>query len=104
MWTDFSEMNSRCLNIFDQLVAGAVADWILDIVVLILPCTMVWQLQMPLRQKIYVMGIFLTGIISLIAGILRFVVALAVADFGNSAIAAGNYSSISECTSSFIRP
>ena len=94
LWTEFSEINSRCLNIFNQMIAGAVVDWILDITVLILPCAMVWQLQMPLRQKIYVMGIFLTGIISFTAGILRFIVSLAVADFGNAAIAAGDYSSI----------
>ncbi|KAF2235040.1 hypothetical protein EV356DRAFT_134050 [Viridothelium virens] len=94
LWTQFSVINSRCINIFNQMVAGAVVDWVLDITVLVLPCAMVWQLQMPLRQKFYVMGIFLTGIISLIAGILRFVVSLAVANFGNSAIAAGNYSSI----------
>ncbi|KAI9687075.1 MAG: hypothetical protein M1822_002485 [Bathelium mastoideum] len=94
LWTQFAEINSRCLNVFDQMIAGAVVDWILDIAVLVLPCAMVWQLQMPFHQKIYVMGIFLTGIISFVAGILRFVVCLAVANFGNSAIAAGNYSSI----------
>ena len=94
LWTGFSEINSRCLNIFNQMIAGAVVDWILDVTVLVLPCAMVWQLQMPPRQKIYVCGIFLTGLISLIAGILRFVVSLAVANFGNSAIAAGDYSSI----------
>ncbi|KAI9699173.1 MAG: hypothetical protein M1820_007252 [Bogoriella megaspora] len=95
LWTEFSEISSHCLNIFDQMMAGAVVDWVFDIFIIALPCTMVWQLQMPLRQKLYVCGIFLTGILSFIAGILRFTVTIALADFGNSAISAGDYSSLS---------
>lgn len=35
---------------------------VLDIVIIIIPCRPVWKLNMPKRQKIVVLGIFVSGI------------------------------------------
>ncbi|KAF2235227.1 hypothetical protein EV356DRAFT_532226 [Viridothelium virens] len=81
-WGTIQQVHDFCLNIFNEMIAGSAIDFILDIGILFLPAVKIWQLQMPTRQKIMVLGVFLTGLLSVISGILRFVATLALADFG----------------------
>ncbi|KAI9708053.1 MAG: hypothetical protein M1820_004257 [Bogoriella megaspora] len=81
-WGTIQQVHDFCLNIFEEMIAASAIDFILDISILCLPIVKIWQLQMPIRQKIMVLGIFLTGLLSAIAGILRFVATLALANFG----------------------
>ena len=50
-----------CIDILGLAIAGGTFNVFTDLVILILPMPMVWNLRLPLRQKIAVTGIFATG-------------------------------------------
>lgn len=52
---------STCINIRHCFTSTAIANICMDVFILSLPVSNVWQLQMPLRQKILVSGLFLLG-------------------------------------------
>ena len=62
LWTKFEhEFMPYCINTLDFYMAVAVSDLILDILIFLLPLPQIWKLQMPMRKKFAVAGIFLLG-------------------------------------------
>lgn len=62
LWNEFEiEYGNACIKVQDFYLAVAISDLILDIMILALPIPHLWVLQMPLRQKLAVGGMFLTG-------------------------------------------
>ena len=53
--------NGHCFNVNNVYEGSGVLNAISDFAVLILPMPCLWKLQMPLRQKLLVMGVFATG-------------------------------------------
>jgi hypothetical protein len=56
-----SEYPEHCVNVTDLYIAVAISDMVLDILIFLLPIPHLWTLKMPLRRKLAVGGVFLTG-------------------------------------------
>lgn len=67
IWTTFYGQTGNCYDYLPMLIATAVSNMIIDILIILLPWHMIWQLQMPTRQKIGVGSIFTLG--ALVCGI-----------------------------------
>ena len=52
---------NNCVNGIGLWYTGAVTDIVIDFSILAIPIPLLQKLQMPLRKKIVVLGIFLTG-------------------------------------------
>ncbi|KAL7943622.1 hypothetical protein V8C42DRAFT_358892 [Trichoderma barbatum] len=66
----------RCINISDFFVGNAAASVATDFMILLTPIPMVWNLQMPVAQRLSVLGIFFLGGFVCVAGVVRIVVLL----------------------------
>lgn len=55
------ELRGSCINKMEFARWNSVSNMILDVLVLCLPCPMVWRMQTTRRQKIILTGIFLLG-------------------------------------------
>ena len=55
------QLFSECIDTITLLETFAVTDVMTDVMVLSLPVPMVWQLQMSIRRKITISGVFLIG-------------------------------------------
>lgn len=62
LWNLFeSEYADHCVNVTALYMAVAVSDMVLDILIFLLPVPHIWTLKMPLRRKLALGGVFLTG-------------------------------------------
>ncbi|RYP53462.1 hypothetical protein DL770_010990 [Monosporascus sp. CRB-9-2] len=72
MWNKFGfEYNTACLPGEPLYFSIAISDLILDALIYVLPIPYVWQLHLPIREKLAVLGIFLLGSIIIAIGITR---------------------------------
>ena len=51
--------NRTCMNLIAFNYIFAASTILLDVLITIMPWSMIWKLKMPLRQKIAVTGVFL---------------------------------------------
>lgn len=51
----------RCVNLKAESRAGAFINVTFDVMITIFPIPSIWQLQMPVRKRLYVIGIFGLG-------------------------------------------
>lgn len=58
----------------------AISSIVLDVVILIMPMPSIWELQMPVRQKLVVTGIFLLGTVVVAIGIVKCVAFFTIID------------------------
>jgi len=58
---DITITDGYCVNLPVFYIANLCLNSVTDVAVLILPIPMLWNVQMPLRQKIAIAGIFMTG-------------------------------------------
>lgn len=72
-WTLYGAMNGVCVNTNALILAQAYSDVFTDIVILLLPLPCIWTLQMPVKHRLAVCGIFLTGALTVGAGIAKLV-------------------------------
>ncbi|KAI9813845.1 MAG: hypothetical protein M1827_003635 [Pycnora praestabilis] len=61
----------HCIDLTKAWYANAAFSIVTDFLILILPMPVIWQLKMPTRQKIGLMGLFALGTFVLITSILR---------------------------------
>ncbi len=61
VWTTFYGQPRKCYDYLPMFFATVITNMIMDIMILTIPWPMIWKLQMPLRQKVAVTGIFLLG-------------------------------------------
>lgn len=61
----------RCGNRELVLFSGSVITTILDFWVMILPCPIVWKLNMPRKARVGALGMFLLGLLICICGLLK---------------------------------
>ncbi|KAL7929769.1 hypothetical protein V8C35DRAFT_314744 [Trichoderma chlorosporum] len=66
----------RCINIEHFFVGNAAASVATDFMILLTPIPMVWGLQMPIAQRMTVLGIFFLGGFACVAGLYRIFVEL----------------------------
>lgn len=53
--------NGHCIDINATVAASAIVNCLSDFVILLLPQGVIWRLRVPLRRKVGVSAIFLTG-------------------------------------------
>ncbi|KAL9080960.1 MAG: hypothetical protein Q9157_000369 [Trypethelium eluteriae] len=78
-WATLENVETSCLDVFSQVTGGAAVDFILDVFIFSVPAVMVWRLQMSRERKIGVIGVFLTGAISIAFSVLHLVGASSLA-------------------------
>ena len=61
LWDRF--IDGHCFNIDAIIISSAAMNCISDFVILLLPQGVIWRLQMPLRRKLGISAIFLTGFV-----------------------------------------
>ena len=52
---------NKCVDTISMWYAGSVSDIILDLLILLMPIPVVWQLHLPTKQKIGVLAMFFLG-------------------------------------------
>lgn len=60
-WDPTHMAPGRCIDELSFYIASAGTDLLTDVMILSLPVPMVFRLQMPLRRKLAVSGMFLLG-------------------------------------------
>lgn len=73
-WTDFGSTEENCINTNVMYLAQAWSDVLTDIIILTLPLPCIWIMQLPVRHKLAVSGMFLLGGLTVGAGIAKLVV------------------------------
>lgn len=53
----------HCLDVNDANISAGAVNSFSDFVILLLPLSVIWRLQMPLKRKIGVSAVFLTGLL-----------------------------------------
>ncbi|KAF4629023.1 hypothetical protein G7Y89_g9132 [Cudoniella acicularis] len=72
-WTSRATILAYCTNLADLELAFAATDAITDLMVILTPIPMLWGLQMSIKRRLALMGIFLLGALSTASSILRMV-------------------------------
>ena len=62
-WTSFEEIAEFCDNDGAESVVYRVLDVVTDLLVLVTPLPLIWNLQMARAQKIAISGIFMLGLL-----------------------------------------
>lgn len=78
IWNPMKE--GSCMNTGDAVIGISVVNLVSDILILLLPIISVWKLQMPLRKKMGVMGIFAIGVFACACGIARIIYTVKLID------------------------
>ncbi|KAL9593314.1 MAG: hypothetical protein Q9219_007607 [cf. Caloplaca sp. 3 TL-2023] len=66
-----SQFSDRCINPQHFYLGVLFSSLALDLIILLLPLNMVWRLQLPLKQRFALSGIFSIGIVVCIASSMR---------------------------------
>ena len=70
-WDITGKVNGHCINVNALFYANAGLDIFQDALIYVLPMRMLYQLQIPRRQKIALMGVFAVGGFVVITGMIR---------------------------------
>ncbi|KAG8169977.1 hypothetical protein KVR01_000722 [Diaporthe batatas] len=82
LWDKFEiEYGDSCVNVQPFYLGFGVSDLILDVLIFALPMPHLYSLQMPMRQKLAIGGIFFLGSIVVAIGITRIVIFQQVISF-----------------------
>ncbi|KAK0515805.1 hypothetical protein JMJ35_001839 [Cladonia borealis] len=73
-WTGYGGTVETCIKTVDMYLGQAYSDVISDALILSLPIPKIWTLQLPIRRKLAVNGIFFLGTLVVGAGIAKVVV------------------------------
>ena len=57
------EIPGHCINTLAYFRAETISNVVTNVMILLLPVPMVWRLQMALRRKLLLIGIFATGVV-----------------------------------------
>ncbi len=70
-WDTTGKVEGHCINVNALFYANAGLDIFQDALIYVLPMRMLYQLQVPQRQKIALMGVFAVGGFVVITGMVR---------------------------------
>ncbi|KAI0014796.1 hypothetical protein F4780DRAFT_788416 [Xylariomycetidae sp. FL0641] len=73
LWTSFEFARRNCVETISFYYATSITGFITDLMILVSPIPIIVKLQMPLKNRIALAGIFLLGALVVGAGIARFV-------------------------------
>ncbi|KAI0396808.1 hypothetical protein F5Y17DRAFT_59876 [Xylariaceae sp. FL0594] len=85
LWDHFESdyINYQCVEVLPFYLSFAYSDLILDVIIFVLPIPHLWNLKMPLRQKLGVAFIFFLGSLVVSIGIVRTIIYAWVVDFAS---------------------
>ncbi|KAL2802686.1 hypothetical protein BJX63DRAFT_414189 [Aspergillus granulosus] len=72
---DKSIVDAKCWSSqtnFAVLLSQGIIMFVLDVLILALPIRPIWKLQMPLKRRLWILGLFTIGFIACIAALVRF--------------------------------
>ncbi|KAI0556236.1 plasma membrane protein Pth11-like protein [Xylaria curta] len=72
-WRSTYDLLTKCVQTEQLFLALSITDFITDIVLIIIPLPLMWQLNLSLRKKIAILLIFSVGIVSVAASLTRLV-------------------------------
>ncbi|KAF1812450.1 hypothetical protein P152DRAFT_449194 [Eremomyces bilateralis CBS 781.70] len=79
IWTRWErEYAQYCFDVVKFYWAIGVTDAVTDLLIMVLPIPMIWKLQMPIKQRVAVGGMFLAGSLVIAASVARLVIFLQV--------------------------
>ncbi|KAI0915157.1 hypothetical protein F4823DRAFT_630267 [Ustulina deusta] len=70
-WAPIFVFLTKCTASLDVLTVFGVTDVLTDLIIIAMPIPLIWTLQMPIRKKVAVTGIFALGFFTIGAGIAR---------------------------------
>lgn len=70
-WDAAGTVPGSCINVNALPIANSALDIFQDTLIYILPMRMLYELQIPIRQKIALMGVFAVGGFVVITGMIR---------------------------------
>lgn len=53
----------RCISPITLIEAQVVTDLVIDFLILVLPIPIIWNLKLPIKQRLSIVGIFLLGLL-----------------------------------------
>lgn len=74
-WDLKNEVPGKCMDVHDRQIfynANGIINIIQDIIIYVLPIPMLWNLQMPKRQKMALISLFSFGSIAVVASCVRY--------------------------------
>ncbi|TVY57792.1 hypothetical protein LSUE1_G008639 [Lachnellula suecica] len=93
-WDPIVAATARCLNVNTLNTASAAVNSVSDIVILILPQPIIWNLNMSFRKKLGLSAIFSTGLLACIASAVRIYYGVKLASTGDYTWYASVFASI----------
>ena len=72
-WTLYGAFTQVCVNTNALILAQAYSDVATDILILMIPLPCIWAMQMPMRHRLAICGFFLTGALTVGAGVAKLV-------------------------------
>ncbi|KAJ4983180.1 integral membrane protein [Stagonosporopsis vannaccii] len=75
-WDPLLAPIAQCVNRGAIYISTAIIGIVTDVILLCLPIPTIWKLQMPLKQKIGLTGMFIIGSITIVTSIIRLLVLL----------------------------
>jgi hypothetical protein len=73
-YSSLAALQEKCIDTFKMMLALAVTDVMVDIIILVMPIPFVFALQMPLQRKLGVCAILMVGALAISCGITRMAV------------------------------
>ncbi|KAI1747284.1 hypothetical protein F4782DRAFT_521660 [Xylaria castorea] len=81
-WTSPIAELEHCISQVKIALALTIADFITDIIILVIPIPLIWQLNLKLTKKIAVTAVFLLGAVTVAVSLLRLVMTARLLVFG----------------------
>ncbi|CAD6582042.1 MAG: hypothetical protein ASARMPRED_000769 [Alectoria sarmentosa] len=83
-WTGLGGSADTCIDENMMYLGQAFSDAITDLIILAMPIPCIWALQLPAKQKVGVIGMFLLGILTIAASVTKLVFFYKIAVESNS--------------------
>ncbi|KAI0378767.1 plasma membrane protein Pth11-like protein [Hypomontagnella monticulosa] len=75
-WANYgsaAEIQANCIDTTQMVFVLSITDFITDVIIICIPIPLVWRLNLSLRKKVAVTGVFLLGAVALAASLVRLV-------------------------------
>ncbi|KAI0391533.1 hypothetical protein F5Y17DRAFT_440069 [Xylariaceae sp. FL0594] len=78
LWTSTQSIQTECMQTSKKSIGLCVTDFAIDMVVIAIPIYLVWPLRLSAQKKAAVLAIFFLGVITVVASLVRMIVAIRV--------------------------
>ncbi|PFH57201.1 hypothetical protein XA68_15381 [Ophiocordyceps unilateralis] len=82
LWAPPSDIFEKCIDTFKAVYAMCLSDFLTDLLVIIIPVPLIWNLKMSTQKKIATSAVFLLGIVAIAASLTRLIMTVQVIQHG----------------------